>query len=439
MYFYIIAERRAWTNWGLKMKEYVYFCKNCRRLEADTADNRPFRCEECGGKFQPLHVTVPEWKTASSEERNEIVNRSVRKDVSRSNANKKKNTKKDVISAGSQDEAMDKIKAFIEKISVGEEGKNSKLSIAAFIMSFLPFFSVFGLAAGIIDLLKKDGRKKGFSIATICISAIMLIGSIGAAGAPKDTATDGIVAEVNTEETAQEPILDDNLVVDTANITDTTNIVSEVEDNSSDLIDIGEDTEIAIAENTEETEPEITTRTLYTTSKVNIREQPNTDCAVLGKAENGQEVIEYEAGVDGWSRVACGGVEGYIKSEFLTQEAPNTATTQEVEPTASVAATEPVQNTPVPAQEATAVVASVPETTGTMATSVVNNSSASSGGGGASVTIPAPETGDNLVWIPTNGGTKYHRNSSCSKMIDPIQVTLDTAKANGFDACGRCY
>ena len=38
------------------MKEYVYFCKNCKRLEADTADNRPFRCEECGGKFQPLHV-----------------------------------------------------------------------------------------------------------------------------------------------------------------------------------------------------------------------------------------------------------------------------------------------------------------------------------------------------------------------------------------------
>ena len=63
------------------MKEYVYFCKNCRRLEADTADNRPFRCEECGGKFQPLHVTMPEWKAASQEERNEIVNRSVRKDV----------------------------------------------------------------------------------------------------------------------------------------------------------------------------------------------------------------------------------------------------------------------------------------------------------------------------------------------------------------------
>ena len=146
------------------------------------------------------------------------------------------------------------------------------------------------------------------------------------------------MAEATTEENAQEPILDDNLVVDTANITDTTNIVPVVEDNDADLIDIGEDTEIATVEKTEVTEPEVTTRTLYTTSKVNIRKQPNTDCAVLGKAESGQEVIEYEAGADGWSRVACGGVEGYIKSESLTQEAPNTATTQAEEPTEPVTA-----------------------------------------------------------------------------------------------------
>lgn len=419
------------------MKEYVYFCKNCRRLEADTADNRPFRCEECGGKFQPLHVTVPEWKAASPEERNDIVNRSVRKDVSRSNANKKQNTKKDVISAGSQDEAMDKIKAFIEKISVGEEGKNSKLSIAAFIMSFLPFFSVFGLAAGIIDLLKKDGRKKGFSIATICISAIMLIGSIGAAGAPKDTATDGIVAEATTEETAQEPILDDNLVVDTANITDTTNIVPVVEDNDADLIDIGEDTEIAIVEKTEETEPEVTTKTLYTTSKVNIREQPNTDCAVLGKAESGQEVIEYEAGADGWSRVACGGVEGYIKSEFLTHEAPNTATTQAAEPTASVATTEPVQNTPAPSQEATAVVASVPETP--VAVAPVPEP----------VTAPVA-TGATGGFVVNGKNGKIHKVGGCTKppTDDPRYcqtyeeaeaISISVAPNESKRRCGNCY
>lgn len=188
------------------MKEYVYFCKNCKRLEADTADNRSFRCEECGGKFQPLHVTVPEWKTASPEERRDIVNRSVRKEAPRNNLNKKqnpnKNINRDKTNINSQNGVIDKVKEFVEKISVGEEGKNSKLSIAGFIASFLPFFSVFGLAAGIIDLLKKDGRKKGFSIATICISVIMLLGSFGLwaeTGTADEKPTDGIVAETTTE------------------------------------------------------------------------------------------------------------------------------------------------------------------------------------------------------------------------------------------------
>lgn len=43
------------------------------------------------------------------------------------------------------------------------------------------------------------------------------------------------------------------------------------------------------------------------------------------------------------------------------------------------------------------------------------------------------------VWIPTNGGKRYHNNSSCSKMINPRKVDLGEAKALGFTACGRCY
>lgn len=56
------------------------------------------------------------------------------------------------------------------------------------------------------------------------------------------------------------------------------------------------------------------------------------------------------------------------------------------------------------------------------------------------VTVPtASETGENLVWVPVNGGTKYHKRSSCSKMKDPIQVTVETATANGYTPCKRCY
>ena len=47
--------------------------------------------------------------------------------------------------------------------------------------------------------------------------------------------------------------------------------------------------------------------------------------------------------------------------------------------------------------------------------------------------------GQKMVWIPTNGGTKYHRKSTCSSMIDPEYVTLDEAIRLGFTACGRCY
>ena len=60
--------------------------------------------------------------------------------------------------------------------------------------------------------------------------------------------------------------------------------------------------------------------------------------------------------------------------------------------------------------------------------------------GGSGVIVPEhAETGENLVWVPTNGGKKYHTKSTCSKMIDPIQVTIETATANGYGPCGRCY
>ena len=46
---------------------------------------------------------------------------------------------------------------------------------------------------------------------------------------------------------------------------------------------------------------------------------------------------------------------------------------------------------------------------------------------------------ETLVWIPTHGGTKYHRKSSCSQMKDPVQVTKSEAINRGFEPCGRCY
>ena len=43
------------------------------------------------------------------------------------------------------------------------------------------------------------------------------------------------------------------------------------------------------------------------------------------------------------------------------------------------------------------------------------------------------------VWIPTHGGTKYHRRSTCSGMEDPEKTTKEDAIRRGFDPCQRCY
>ena len=43
------------------------------------------------------------------------------------------------------------------------------------------------------------------------------------------------------------------------------------------------------------------------------------------------------------------------------------------------------------------------------------------------------------VWIPTNGGKKYHSRSTCSNMKAPQEVTLSKAQNLGFTACKKCY
>ncbi len=44
-----------------------------------------------------------------------------------------------------------------------------------------------------------------------------------------------------------------------------------------------------------------------------------------------------------------------------------------------------------------------------------------------------------MVWIPTNGGTKYHTRPGCSNMENPEQVTKSEAESLGFSPCKRCH
>ena len=43
-----------------------------------------------------------------------------------------------------------------------------------------------------------------------------------------------------------------------------------------------------------------------------------------------------------------------------------------------------------------------------------------------------------MVWY-VDGGSRYHRNSNCSNMENPKQISLDDAKKMGLTPCKRCY
>ena len=54
-------------------------------------------------------------------------------------------------------------------------------------------------------------------------------------------------------------------------------------------------------------------------------------------------------------------------------------------------------------------------------------------------TTQPTEPTEEMVWIPTHGGTKYHSRSSCSNMDNPSHVPISQAIARGFTPCKRCY
>lgn len=110
----------------------------------------------------------------------------------------------------------------------------------------------------------------------------------------------------------------------------------------------------------------------------------------------------------------------------LPEEAPAPVAEPEPEPEPEPAAEELLPEEP-PAEPAA-------EAAGESASDHAGHSQSSAG-----VSVPAPEQGENLVWIPTNGGTKYHTSAKCCNMKNPIQVTLETALANGFTPCKRCH
>ena len=163
-----------------------------------------------------------------------------------------------------------------------------------------------------------------------------------------------------------------------------------------------------------------TVSTAYATDVVNIREQPNTDCEILGKTKPGDEVTVL--GTEGdWSHVMTNGTDGYIKSEYLSDKPLETAAAT-AEPATEAAA--------APAAEPT-VAEPVPEAAPVQQDITVNVS-----GQGRSVTLPA----GTMVWL-SKSGSKFHNKNNCGSMDSSkaFQVTVEEAVKKHKEACENCY
>lgn len=129
----------------------------------------------------------------------------------------------------------------------------------------------------------------------------------------------------------------------------------------------------------------------------------------------------------------------YTKTQEVgTQETPIV----ETEGPSSAEATTEVESKEVVSSESEKTAPEKTQTTPSTSTSSKTSSSGGTSSSKSAAKVPTTTAYKKvgiLVWIPTNGGKRYHNNSSCSGMINPKRVDLGEAKALGFTACGRCY
>ena len=152
-------------------------------------------------------------------------------------------------------------------------------------------------------------------------------------------------------------------------------------------------------------------KVMYAMMSINVRDLPSMDGNKLGRLSDGQEVnVTGQCNETSWFRINFNGGMGFVSNKYLSAEKP-------VAPTPEPTPQPTPEPTPQPQPE-----------------SQPDNGNA---GGGTDVTAP-PSGGGDLVWIPTNGGKKFHSHAGCSNMKDPRQVSRGEAESLGFTACKRC-
>lgn len=116
-------------------------------------------------------------------------------------------------------------------------------------------------------------------------------------------------------------------------------------------------------------------------------------------------------------------------------EAPETEKSAPTVPETTIAATEMTEPTARETVVETTAAAEDPTETVIETTQIITEATQAA----TEATTQATEPTEEMVWIPTGGGTKYHSRSTCSNMSNPSNVPLSTAISRGFTPCKRCH
>ena len=205
---------------------YLYYCKKCNAFEMANTDSDPtVRHWDCAQKCLPLYVTDDAWRRLSSQERGDLIRQAVAMEESGASRKKSKAPVAPVQPVSNSDAAFNQ--AFAQQPQGGQlqsrgnqlqlqsnqlqplnnqqmaqgnlqqgnfqqpqgdlqagpepsgmQGRVSGMSITAFIMVMTGFLTLIGFILALVDVCKKDGRKKGLSIAALILSSLEVIAVI---------------------------------------------------------------------------------------------------------------------------------------------------------------------------------------------------------------------------------------------------------------------
>ena len=165
---------------------------------------------------------------------------------------------------------------------------------------------------------------------------------------------------------------------------------------------VEEKEEVTIEDIVEEEKPEFTytdlSKTMYSTTKLNVRSIPDASGEKIGEFPEGEAVeVTGKCNESGWLRVKFGSVTGYVSASYMSDS-------------------KSVVEAPVPKEESQPKAESTPEPT------------------------PQAESSGGLCWKSATG-EKYHSINNCGRMnpAKATQITISQAQSMGLEQCSKCW